>query len=395
MDKSQKRCSLIVLAALAVGFGACAPDGNGPSEDAGGGLSLALTLVPNVRLESVGYSITGPNGFTQAGTIDVADSTTAAAVIGPLPTGTSFAIALTATSVDGSETCGGSAMFDVVAGQTAPVLVHLLCHEAPQSGSILVTGSVNVCPQIDGVAADPVEVSVGSSVQLSAVAHDADAAPTPLTYQWTANTGTVEDASASSTRFTCTNPGPATIVLTVSDGDLAATCSARSTVTVVCSPIGDNGGGPPDLGSDLPCLVGGNVIFFDGDPGSYVHPGKDTITQGLWSASASTSTVHVGVTPTDPAQGLWWDLYFDSSQLVTPALATRIYLGAERWPFQSAGHPGLDISGDGRGCNTVTGSFQIEGLEMSGGALTSFTATFEHHCEGGAAALRGCVHWGL
>jgi hypothetical protein len=29
------------------------------------------------------------------------------------------------------------------------------------------------------------------------------------------------------------------------------------------------------------------------------------------------------------------------------------------------------------------------------GSLMSFTATFEHHCEGGSAAVRGCVHWGM
>jgi hypothetical protein len=30
---------------------------------------------------------------------------------------------------------------------------------------------------------------------------------------------------------------------------------------------------------------------------------------------------------------------------------------------------------------------------MNGSSLQSFTATFEQHCEGGSAALRGCVHW--
>ena len=89
----------------------------------------------------------------------------------------------------------------------------------------------------------------------------------------------------------------------------------------------------------------------------------------------------------------WWDLYFDSSQLSAP-LGAQVYEGAERWPFQSPGRPGLDVSGDGRGCNTVTGRFQIETLKLTGSSLTSFTATFEHHCEGGTLALRGCVHYG-
>jgi hypothetical protein len=151
---------------------------------------------------------------------------------------------------------------------------------------------------------------------------------------------------------------------------------------------------PTGIGSDAPCLGGGDVIFYDGDPGDYIFSGTETITQGKWSATATSSNVHINVTPSDSTQGLWWDLYFDSSQLGM-SLAPQVYTMAERWPFESPGHPGLDVSGDGRGCNTVTGSFQIEDLQLMNGTLMSFTATFEHHCEGGTPALRGCVHYGM
>jgi hypothetical protein len=150
---------------------------------------------------------------------------------------------------------------------------------------------------------------------------------------------------------------------------------------------------PSGVGSDAPCLAGGDVIFFNGDANDYVYSGTETVTQGKWSADYSASSIHIGVWPSDSSQGLWWDLYFDSSQLGA-GLTTQVYQKAERWPFESTGHPGLDVSGDGRGCNTVTGSFEIEDLVVSNGSLTSFTATFEHHCEGGSAALRGCVHYG-
>ncbi|HEY6475273.1 MAG TPA: hypothetical protein VI456_01755, partial [Polyangia bacterium] len=139
----------------------------------------------------------------------------------------------------------------------------------------------------------------------------------------------------------------------------------------------------------------GNIIFFDGDASDYIYSGTETITQGTWSADGSSSEVHISVTPSASTQGLWWDLYFDSSMLTNSTLMDQVYQNAERWPFESPGHPGLDVSGDGRGCDTVTGQFQIQDVQWSsGGSLTSFTATFEHHCEGGAAALRGCVHYG-
>ena len=64
---------------------------------------------------------------------------------------------------------------------------------------------------------------------------------------------------------------------------------------------------------------------------------------------------------------------------------------AERFPFEANGRPGLDVSGDGRGCNTLTGRFRI--TEATIGPTVSFTAAFEQHCEGGTAALRGCVHY--
>jgi hypothetical protein len=179
--------------------------------------------------------------------------------------------------------------------------------------------------------------------------------------------------------------GPVQITLALASDP--ATVLAQSQVIDLVAPTG--------IGSDAPCLAGGNVIFFDGDPNDYIFSGMETITQGNWSAQASTSNVHVHVDPMNQAQGLWWDLYFDSSMLPMPALATQVYMNAERWPFESPNHPGLDVSGDGRGCNTVTGSFQVEDLQYTNGALTSFTATFEHHCEGGVPALRGCVHYGM
>jgi hypothetical protein len=153
-----------------------------------------------------------------------------------------------------------------------------------------------------------------------------------------------------------------------------------------------------DVGSLAPCSGGGNVIFYDGDSADYIFSGRETIRVGMWSIDGSPSgalldTVHVSVTPTDSSLGLWWDLYFTSSETGTP-LREMVYEGAERWPFESPGHPGFDVSGDGRGCNMVTGRFQIHHLVMAGGSISEFAATFEHHCEGGSAALRGCVSYG-
>jgi hypothetical protein len=149
---------------------------------------------------------------------------------------------------------------------------------------------------------------------------------------------------------------------------------------------------PTGVGSDSPCLAGPNVIFFKGDSGDYIFPGTTTITQGTWSISGNTQYLTVHVTPMDRAQGLWWDLDFSTQQLGQP-LAVNVYRNAERAAFASPNHPGIDLGGDGRGCNEITGAFEVEKITVSGTSVTEFLASFEQHCEGGTPALRGCVHY--
>ncbi|HEY6958190.1 MAG TPA: hypothetical protein VI814_05160 [Candidatus Limnocylindria bacterium] len=75
---------------------------------------------------------------------------------------------------------------------------------------------------------------------------------------------------------------------------------------------------------------------------------------------------------------------------VGQALAVGSYTGATR--YQTSTTPGLDVYGDGHGCNTTTGQFDINELAFSSlGEITVLDATFEQHCEGLAPALYGRV----
>jgi hypothetical protein len=70
------------------------------------------------------------------------------------------------------------------------------------------------------------------------------------------------------------------------------------------------------------------------------------------------------------------------------------YENAARYPFQSPTQPGLEVSGDGRGCNELTGRFDI--LEISytsQGEIDRFSADFEQHCEGADSALFGSIRY--
>jgi hypothetical protein len=217
------------------GDGASTPE-SGPQETVGK-LSLALQLASGATINSASYTITGPGGFTKAGTIDLTSTTKLSATIGGLPAGAGYSITLSATTTDGATTCGGSGTFSVVARKTASVTVPMACREAPRTGSVLVTGELNLCPSIDGIGTNPSEVQVGSSLAVSATAHDSDAAPSALSYAWTASSGTLSSATAQNPSFTCTVPGPATLTLTVSDGDPAATCADTLTAQVNCSVV--------------------------------------------------------------------------------------------------------------------------------------------------------------
>ncbi|MGH8957474.1 MAG: hypothetical protein ACRDVK_02240 [Acidimicrobiia bacterium] len=75
--------------------------------------------------------------------------------------------------------------------------------------------------------------------------------------------------------------------------------------------------------------------------------------------------------------------FLDFAAPVGAPLQPGIYEGATRYPFQAPTEPGLSLSGNGRGCNTLTGSFEvIEATFGPHGFVERFHATFEQHCEG-------------
>lgn len=227
--------SVISMAAANAAVGCGTGDSSvKPTESASeqaGSIGLSLTAAPGIILNAVSYAITGPGGFTKTGSIDVSKSKTISTTIGGLPAGAGYSVALTATSADGATTCAGSASFSVAARATSKVVIQLQCREPAKTGSVKLDGSVNVCPLIDGIDASPSEVLVGSPIELSATAHDADQAPAALSYHWTASGGTLASSTSASPTFTCTAAGDFTISLELSDGD----CTDTLATSVTCS----------------------------------------------------------------------------------------------------------------------------------------------------------------
>ncbi|HEX3762123.1 MAG TPA: PKD domain-containing protein [Kofleriaceae bacterium] len=234
-----EKMTLLALGICSVGsLTACGDNAaNRPigTPDSTGQVGISLRVPDGTTIQSATYTITGPLGFSRTGTIQASSSTMLSALIEGIPAGTGYQVSLMATTADSSASCTGSASFDVVARLTATVTVPMTCIEAPRAGSVLVNGKLNICPSIDGIGANPAEVEVGGTIALTAAAHDSDAGPSPLSFGWTTTSGTLSDPTARNPTFTCTTPGTATVRLTVSDGDPAASCADTSVAQVTCS----------------------------------------------------------------------------------------------------------------------------------------------------------------
>lgn len=135
-------------------------------------------------------------------------------------------------------------------------------------------------------------------------------------------------------------------------------------------------------------------LSFSGDPGDFISGGASfsysTATNDALTVFTDSTDNHVEVDVRGANGDIWTlDMAAPSGQ----ALAAGTYSGAIRYPFQAPTVPGLSLFGNGRGCNTVTGSFAVQDAVFGPqGYVQTFDATFEQHCEGGTAAARGEVH---
>ncbi len=72
-------------------------------------------------------------------------------------------------------------------------------------------------------------------------------------------------------------------------------------------------------------------------------------------------------------------------------LSEGVYLDARRYPFQDEGEAGLNVSGAGRQCGNINGTFQIDEISWKFNQPQSLLATFEQHCEGATPAMSGRI----
>ncbi|MEL7536910.1 MAG: hypothetical protein AAFZ58_02635 [Pseudomonadota bacterium] len=130
------------------------------------------------------------------------------------------------------------------------------------------------------------------------------------------------------------------------------------------------------------------------EPGDYIGQGQtysydDTNADIRFSRNFDNGiSVRIQNLPGQPSD--WWNL--DLAAPGDAEIAPGVYSGATRFPFQDVTVPGLSFTGNGRGCNTSTGSFQVFDVDYDElGEVTSLSVDFEQFCGNSSFPLRGTI----
>lgn len=145
-----------------------------------------------------------------------------------------------------------------------------------------------------------------------------------------------------------------------------------------------------------------NVLYYNSDQGDWIGAGQTRFltneTGQLTTSSWDKNKLTVHYSGTEHNHSVWWylDLAAPEGNDLTPGL----YQNATRAAFKPANGNGLDFSGSGRGCNTLTGSFEIFEIQFTEFTnewneqefeVSTLAVDFTQYCEGGEPALRGKV----
>jgi hypothetical protein len=219
-----------------------AAQGSTPGAENAGSVSLELSLPGGEQVNVIDWAISGPNGaatVVQSSSVQV-QALAVQFLVSGIPAGSGYDVTLSGTSTDSAVTCSGAAQFSVTAHATTLVAVRMACAFVSTTGhGTTINGTTYNCASVSSVSANPIGVTVGGSIALSALA--SGPVPSMLTYAWSSSTGSFSEPNEATTSFTCSQVGSAMVTVTVGDGPVPAgsACSATldtTTITVACEP---------------------------------------------------------------------------------------------------------------------------------------------------------------
>ncbi|MEI9864728.1 MAG: right-handed parallel beta-helix repeat-containing protein [Limisphaerales bacterium] len=128
-----------------------------------------------------------------------------------------------------------------------------------------------------------------------------------------------------------------------------------------------------------------NLVLLISSPGDYVGQGQTYVTENPDGFSVSGTPAIITIN----AFGFGFTFAGPGN---TP-LTTGVYTNSARYPFNGAS-PGLDISGNGRGCNSECGSFQVLEIHTDvNGQVNRLWITYSNKCECYNAPMTGEIRY--
>ena len=122
----------------------------------------------------------------------------------------------------------------------------------------------------------------------------------------------------------------------------------------------------------------GNYVYLQSEQGDYIGQGQ-TLTYTPAVAAISLSAVCNRLTIIVGNQTWRGDFQGMSG---TIQLQPGYYGNLQRYPFHNPAYGGLSWSGGGRGCNTLTGWFVVDGVTYNSGTLGAIDLRFEQQPRG-------------
>ena len=267
-----------------------------------------------------------------------------------------------------------SATYEHHCGNDVKSLIGQISINQPREEAVLVAGDAIAYPDAyPGVAGRTVPVWYVNRGQSAVTVSGAAVGGTNATDFAVTNNGCASVAAgatcAVSVRFTPGAAGARGGTLTISD----STTAGSHVVTLTGYGI-----------------AGHTSFAMRSEAGDYIGQGQSydyTPANATITGSGTTGGFTLGV----DAGSSWWTAQLEVAS--GDVMAPGTYTGATRASFTSG--VGMDVSGTGRGCNTITGSFTVIEVAYKDGTgpVERFSATFEQHCEGGTPALRGWIAW--
>jgi hypothetical protein len=136
----------------------------------------------------------------------------------------------------------------------------------------------------------------------------------------------------------------------------------------------------------------GNYLYLASPAGDYIGQGRTTLYTEPATTFGITADPNVQITTYDTTPGYHWMVWM-AGRYNQARLAVGLYDGVQRYGFHNPAKGGLDVFGEGRGCNEVLGSFAVDQISWDDAGLVSISARFEQRCEGTGPALHGAVRW--